>query len=169
MNREENKTGEKFRMKRKEFDYYIFIDYSESLIGYTIIEKSKIRDLLPKISKLAHYKEIVHKKPYLAAIRKRFEREEITKFLMKWKIRNMKENIEIFSDVLEFVKRNDNCAIFVSVDNNQYKSFLKLFEVFPHKENVEVSQESCLRKGSIECRLSYIIDNLLNIKRTKNA
>jgi len=28
MNREENKTGEKFRMKRKEFDYYIFIVYN---------------------------------------------------------------------------------------------------------------------------------------------
>lgn len=25
-------------MKTKEFDYYIFIDYSENLIGYTIIE-----------------------------------------------------------------------------------------------------------------------------------
>ncbi len=151
----------------KEFDYYIYIDYSENLIGYSIIEKSKIRELLPKISKFAHYREIVHKKKYLDTIRERIEKEGITKLLLKWKIRDMNENIEIFSDVLEFVKCNDNCAIFVSVDNNQYKSFLKLFEVFPHKEHVEVSQESCLRKDSIECRLSYIIDNLLNIRRTR--
>ncbi len=184
--------------RKKEFDYYIYIDYSENLIGYSIIEKSKIRELLPKISKLAHYvrnahslklhslervrisehpkipnkpqeffdKEIVHKRAYLSAIRKRFEREEIRKLLLKWKIRGIRENTEIFSDVLEFIKYHDNCVIFLSVDNNQYKSFLKLFEIIPHKEHIELSQESCLKKGSIECRLSYVIDNLLNIRRT---
>lgn len=156
-------------MKRKEFDYYIFVDYSENLIGYSIIEKSKVRELVLKISKLSHYKEVVHKKPYLLAIRKRIDKEEITKLLLKWKIRDMKENIEIFSDVLDFIRFNDNCIIFLSIDNNQYKAFLKLFEALPHKEHVEVHQESCLKKGSIECRLSYIIDNLLNIKRTRNA
>jgi hypothetical protein len=153
--------------KKKEFDYYIYIDYSENLIGYSIIEKLKIRELLPKISKLAHYKKIVYKRAYISAIRKRFEREGITKFLLKWKIRSIRENIEIFSDVLEFIKYYDNCAIFLSVDNNQYKSFLKLFEIIPHKEHVELLQESSLKKDSIECRLSYIIiDNLLNIRRT---
>lgn len=156
------------REKKREFDYYIYIDYSENLIGYSIIEKSKVRELLSKISKLAHYKEIVHKRAYLAAMRKRFEREEITKLLLKWKIRSMRENTEIFSDVLEFIKCNDNCIIFLSVDNNQYKSFLKLFEIIPHKENVELLQESCIKKDSIECRLSYIIDNLLNIRRTQD-
>jgi len=30
----------------KEFDYYIFIDYSENLIGYSIIENKKLKNLL---------------------------------------------------------------------------------------------------------------------------
>jgi len=48
--------------KMKEFDYYIFIDYSENLIGYNIIEKEKLKNLLPKISKLKHYKVLTEKK-----------------------------------------------------------------------------------------------------------
>ena len=39
----------------KEFDYYIFIDYSENLIGYIIIDERRINELLSKISKLKHY------------------------------------------------------------------------------------------------------------------
>lgn len=155
--------------KKKEFDYYIYIDYSENLIGYSIIEKSKVKELLPKISRLTHYKEIVHKRAYIIAIRKRIEKEGITKLLLKWKIRNIRDNMEVFSDVLEFIKYHDNCAIFLSVDNNQYKSFLKLFEMVPHKGHVELLQESCLKKDSMERRLSYIIDNLLNIRRKHEA
>ena len=49
-------------MGAKEFDYYIFIDYSEDFIGYNIIGKEKIKELLPRISKIKHYKEIKHKK-----------------------------------------------------------------------------------------------------------
>ncbi|MFH1710685.1 MAG: hypothetical protein ABH840_00050 [Nanoarchaeota archaeon] len=153
----------------KEFDYYIYIDYSENLIGYTIIEKSKIKYLMKKTAKLGHYKEIHHKSQYLHAIRKRFEKEKITSLLFKWKIVNMRENTEIFTDVLKFIKNNDNCIVFLSVDNNQYQSFMKLFTIIPHKENVTVSKESCLRKFSIECKLSFIIDNLLNLKRTKKS
>lgn len=32
---------EKMKNKKKEFDYYIYIDYSENLIEYSIIEKLK--------------------------------------------------------------------------------------------------------------------------------
>jgi hypothetical protein len=42
----------------EEFDYYMFIDYSENLLGYNILEYSKIKELLPKISKIKHYKDI---------------------------------------------------------------------------------------------------------------
>ena len=31
-------------MDKKEFDYYIFIDYSENLIGYLIIEVCRIKE-----------------------------------------------------------------------------------------------------------------------------
>jgi len=52
-------------MGAKEFDYYIFIDYSEDLIGYILLCKDKLRDCLSKISKLKHYKELKNKKLYL--------------------------------------------------------------------------------------------------------
>ena len=95
---------EKIKNKRKkEFDYYIYVDYSENLSGYSIIEKSKLKELLPKISKLTHYRKVVHKRAYLVAIRKRFEREEIAKLLLKWKIRNIRENTEIFLTRSSFI------------------------------------------------------------------
>ena len=47
----ENKTGE--RKKRREFDYYIYIDYSENWLGYMIIERDKINEFMSKISKLS--------------------------------------------------------------------------------------------------------------------
>ena len=33
-----------FLMGAKQLDYYIFIDYSENLIGYSIVENNKIKD-----------------------------------------------------------------------------------------------------------------------------
>ena len=149
----------------KEFDYYIFIDYSEILVGYIIIEKNKIKELLPKISKLHHYKDIKHKSEYISAIKKRFKKDRIKELLFKWKIKELRLNLDIFVDVTEFIKKNDNCIIFVSVDNNQYYSFLKLIEIVPHKENVVVVKESELKKDSAEYKLSLIIDSMLNIER----
>jgi hypothetical protein len=40
---------------KHEFDYYMYIDYSENLLGYLIIENIKVKELLPNISKFAHY------------------------------------------------------------------------------------------------------------------
>ena len=67
-------------MGAKEFDYYIFIDYSEDLIGYNIIERNKIFELLPKISKIKHYKEVKHKKQYLKAIKSNIEKNNLIIF-----------------------------------------------------------------------------------------
>lgn len=58
----------------KEFDYYIFIDYSVNLIGYSAIEKSKLKELLPKISKFAHYNELRNKSSYIHAIKRIIEK-----------------------------------------------------------------------------------------------
>ena len=44
---------------KMEFDYYIFIDYSEDFLGYLIIEKDKIKELISKISKFSHYKNYI--------------------------------------------------------------------------------------------------------------
>ena len=40
------------KIQKRIIDYYIFIDYSERLVGYIIIQKEKIKELLPRISKL---------------------------------------------------------------------------------------------------------------------
>ncbi len=100
------------------FDYYIYIDYSENLIGYNIIYNEKIKEILPLISKFHHYKKIKHKKQYLSAIKKILTKKNIKSLLLKYKIEKIRYNAFIFADVLEFVKKYDNCGIFVSVDNN---------------------------------------------------
>ena len=146
-------------------DYYIYLDYSESLVGYTIIQKDNIENLLPRISKLHHYKDIKNKKSYIQSIKKVFERNRIEECLLKCKIKTLKDNLSIFVEILDFVKKYDNCKIFASIDNNQFIAFARLLDLIPHKDNVTIVKESDLKKGSIEYRLSLIIDTKLNIER----
>ncbi len=150
---------------KNEFDYYIFIDYSKDLIGYIIIENEKIKDILPKITKLHHYKGLRHKREYLSAIRRRFEKDKIEEDLLRFEIKPLRNNVYLFSEVFEFVKKYDNCIIFLSIDNNQYDAFIRLFNMIEHKDNVRIIKENKLKKYSIEYKLSLIIDNLLNVKR----
>lgn len=152
----------------RKFDYYIYIDYSETFIGYIIIHEEEIKEILPKISKLHHYKQIKHKKQYITSVKRLIESNNIKSFLLKYKIRPMKDNTIVFTDVLEFVMKHDNCIILLSIDNNQYNVFIKLFNIIPHKEHVFVIKESDLRKDSVEYKLSLIIDNLLNVERIKS-
>src|SRR3989338_7572252 len=98
----------------KAFDYYIFIDYSENLIGYSIIKRNNIEGLLPKIT-------------------------------------SKKKNIELFAEVLEFIKRHDTCIVFISVDDFQYQAFMKLVEIVNDKTHVV--KESELKIGSVEYQL----------------
>ena len=93
-------------MGAKQFDYYVFIDYSENFIGYLIIENMKIRDFLPKISKFAHYKELKHKHAYLQSIKKVIDKNNILSYPLKTKIRKTTDTPEIYSDILEFLKKN---------------------------------------------------------------
>ena len=146
-------------------DYYIFIDYSADFIGYNIIEKEKVSLLLEKISKFGHYKKERHKNTYLIKIKKTIKKTEIINLLCKQRIRRLKDNILIFLEVLEFVGKHDNCAIFLSVDNNQFDAFSRLMAIVPHKKHVTIVKESELKKGSVEYRLSLIIDNMLVIER----
>lgn len=151
--------------KKWKIDYYIYIDYSEDLIGYNIIERENAELLLKKISNFEHYKKVRHVGTYLIKIKKIAEKGEILKLLYKQKIRHLKDNITIFVEVIEFVKQHDNCAIFLSVDNNQFNAFAKLIKLVPHKEHLVLVKESDLKKGSIEYKLSLIIDNMLVIER----
>jgi hypothetical protein len=151
-----------------QFDYYIFLDYSENLIGYSIIEKSNIKELLPLISKLKHYRKIKHKKLYLNAVQRIFKSNKIIDLILKIKIKSLNQNVEIFADITYFIKKHDNCIIFVSIDNNQYVSFCKLVQIIK-TQNFKIVKESDLKKDSIEYKLSLIIDNLLNLKRTRKS
>ena len=144
------------------FDYYIFIDYSKNLIGYTIIEKSRIKELLIKTSKLKHYKEVKHKKEYLAAIKKKIQNINI--HLEKIKIKEIRKNIDIYADIAHFLKTKENKTIFISIDNNQYSSFNRILKII-NSINTKIVKESELKKNTPEYKLSLIIDNLLNIKR----
>ena len=88
----------------KEFDYYIFIDYSENLIGYFIIEKNKIKEILPKISRFRHYREARNRGLYLKNVKNTLKRENLLSYSIKWKIKETRQNLEIYSDVLDFLK-----------------------------------------------------------------
>ena len=153
--------------KKKEFDYYIFIDYSENLIGYLIIEVCKIKELLPKISKFAHYKFLKHKSAYLHSIKNRIEREKIKSYLLKLKIKDVRETPEIYVDLVEFIKKNDNCLIFICVDDKQFSNFERLVKNLEGHNN-KVVKESELKKDSKEYHVSLVLDTLLNIERLKN-
>jgi len=154
-------------MNKKEFDYYIFIDYSEDIIGFIIVESAKIKEILLKISKLHHYKEVKHDKAYLLAIRKRFEKDKIIASLLKYRIKEVKINIDLFAEIIEFLRKNEMAKIFVSIDDNFYVSFLKFINALEQKNNLFVVRESKLRKHSIEYKLNLIIDNLLTLERRK--
>ncbi len=153
-------------MKFKQFDYYIFIDFSENLIGYNIIENEKLKELLPKILKFSHYKELKHKKSYIHSMKSRIEKEKILSYFVKYKIKELYKNTDVYADVLEFVKKHENCIIFISVDNRQYKTFNKLVG-FVDGKKVVVKKESELIKGTPEYQASLVLDTLLNIERLK--
>lgn len=154
------------RKDMKEFDYYIYIDYSENLIGYSIIERSKLKELLPKISRFKHYKEARNKKLYLQNIKKTIKRDNIKSSFLKFKIKETHKNIDIYTDVLEFIKKHENCIIFISVDNRQYPAFRKMINIVDGG-NVVIKQESELIKGTPEYQTSLVLDNLLNIERLR--
>lgn len=153
-------------MKHKRFDYYIFIDFSENLIGYDIISNEKMFELLPKISKFAHYTKLRHKKEYLKSIKKRISKEKVLSYFLKFKVKELYKNADIYADVLQFIKNHENCVIFISVDNRQFDAFKKLVGIVDGKRIV-VKKESELIKGTPEYQISLVLDTLLNIDRNK--
>jgi len=155
-------------MHKEEFDYYIFMDYSENLIGYIIIDNDKVDRLLSKITKLKHYKGLKHKSQYLNAMKKLFERDKILDELDKHKVTELRQNIEMCSEIFDFCKTKSESKIFISVDDRQYKGFMKIASIIDGKR-FTIVKEGKLRKNSEEYKLSLIIDTLLNLKRRKNS
>ena len=129
---------------RKDYDYYIFLDYSEDLIGYNIIEQKKIIKLLPKISRFEHYKGRKNRKIYLKHRCNTIKREKIKSYFEKTKIEESRKNIELFTEILEFIKNHKNCIIFLSVDNYQFRKLKKLLSLVDGK-NTEIKKESQLK------------------------
>ena len=152
----------------KEFDYYIFIDYSEEILGYMIVENIRIKELLPKISKFGHYRELRHKSSYIHSIKKRLERYKLREYLFKLKIKKIIDSPEIYADIAVFLKNHNNCIIFISIDNKQYSNFERLVQVINDK-NIRVIKESQLKYGSKEYQMSLVLDTLLNIERLKRV
>lgn len=150
----------------KKFDYYIFIDYSENLIGYNIIEDKRISEVLPLIKRFRHYRDAKKRKLYLKNVKNTVKKQKIKNYFYKTKIREMRLTPEIYVDITEFISKNKNCLIFVSVDNNQYINFKKLVKIIDGK-NIEIKKESEIKKGTPVYRISLVIDNLLNIERMK--
>ena len=150
----------------KEFDYYIFIDYSVNLIGYSIIERVKLMELIPKISKFTHYKKVKNKSSYIHAIKEIIEKNKIKEFFIKYKIKEMHQNMDIYFEVFEFLKQHFNCIIFISIDDHEYSNFEKFVKIIDGNKTI-VKPESKLIKNTPEYRASLVLDTLLNIERLK--
>ena len=153
-------------MGAKQFDYYIFIDYSEDLIGYNIIHKIKIKEPLLKTKNFRHYREAGNKDLYIKNVRNTFKRYDIQRDFEKGRIMNLKDNISLFMDVGEFIKNNSNCIIFLSLDDKQYSAFQKFVKII-NVENIKIVKESQLKEKTVEYSLSLILDNWLNVERLK--
>ena len=165
MNIAKLKIEERENKKKMNIEYYIYLDYSERLVSYIIVQKEQIQNLLERISKLHHYKDIKSKKAYIQSVKKIFDKNAIDQYLLKCKIKGLKDNLSIFVEIADFVTKYDNCKIFASIDNNQFNAFIKLLDMIPHKDHITVVKESDLKKGSVEYKLSLIIDTKLNIER----
>ena len=121
---------------------------------------------MPKISRFRHYSNSKNRKIYLNHIKATIERNKIKSYFEKIKIKSLRYNMDIFIDVLEFIKKYDNCIIFISVDDYQYRKFKKIVNIV-NNEKTTIKKESQLKKNSEEYKLSLVIDNLLNIERRK--
>jgi hypothetical protein len=154
-------------MGKKQFDYYLFIDYSENYIGYLVLDKCNLGDCVNVSSRFRHYKNARNKKLYLKNAKKTFNKKEILDLFLKKKVREVIQTPEIFADVAEILKKYKDFRIFVSVDDRQYKNFEKFVKIVDG-ENALIVKEGKLKKGSREYKVNLILDTWLNIERTKS-
>lgn len=157
-------------MKKEEFDYYIFVDYSENLIGYIIIKKEELKNCLPWIHKLKHYHHLKFRDIYLKTIKTIFEKNDVPECFCKHRITELRHNVELCSEVFEFCKNHLEKRIFISIDDRQYKGFMNFINInkdILNKKRFTIVKEGELRLHSIEYKLNLIIDSLLNLKRTR--
>ncbi len=142
------------------------MDYSENLIGYIIINKQSLNELLPKITKLKHYKGLKNKVQYLNAAKRLFEKDRILDMVSKHKVAELRQNIELCSEILDFCRKESESKMFISVDDRQYRGFMKILSLIDGKR-FKIIKEGQLKINSPEYQISLIIDTLLNLKRTR--
>ena len=99
-------------------------------------------------------------------MKKLFKKNKILEFLDKEGITELRQNIEICSEIFDFCKKNPEARIFISVDDRQYNGFMKMEKILD-KGRFTIVKEGKLKKGSEVHKMSLIIDTLLNIKRRK--
>ncbi len=142
------------------------MDYSENLIGYIIIDKQKLNELLPKITKLKHYKGLKNKVQYLNAAKKLFKKNRILDIVSKHKIAELRQNVELCSEILDFCRKESESKMFISVDDRQHRGFMKILSLIDGKR-FKIIKEGQLKVNSPEYQMNLIIDTLLNLKRTR--
>ena len=92
---------------------------------------------------------------------------ELIKYFVKFKIKTLRDTPEIYADLVEFIRKNDNCIIFISVDDHEYSNFKKFVKIVDGTKTV-IKPESKLVKNTPEYRTSLVLDTLLNIEMLKN-
>ena len=126
----------------------------------------KVKELRPKITKLKHYTKLKYKRQYLNSAKKLFKKNKILDSIDKHKIIELRQNIEICSDIFDFCEKNTDSKIFISVDDRQYNGFMRIAKILDG-ERFTIIKEGKLKKGSEEYQMNLIIDTLLNLKRRK--
>jgi len=84
------------------------------------------------------------------------KRDRIKSYFEKIRIGPSKNNIDIFTEVLEFIKGHEKCIIFLSVDDYQFKN-LKNCLILVDGENTDIKKESELKKGTPEYQTSLVL------------
>ena len=142
------------------------MDYSENLIGYLIIFSEDLVKCIPKITRLKHYREVKKRKLYIKKVKATYKKEKILECFYKKKVREILETPEIFLDIEEFLEKNKDKKIFISIDDRQYPKYHRLVKK-NDGENITIVRESKLKKNTPEYRINLVLDTWLNIKRLK--
>ncbi len=99
-------------------------------------------------------------------MKKLFDKSDILNTILRHKITELRQNIEVCSEIFDFCKKKTESKIFISVDDRQYKGFMKIASIIDGKR-FKIVKEGQLKNGSEEYQMSLIIDTLLNLKRTR--
>lgn len=99
-------------------------------------------------------------------MKKLFSKNKLLNSIYKYNITELRQNLEICSEIFNFCRKNPDSKIFISVDDRQYSGFIRLAKLLDGKR-FTIIKEGKLKKGSEEYQINLIIDTLLNLRRRK--